>query len=103
MPSTRPRARVISERRYISARDKIVSHLEQDKPAFMAGFTDAEIGEFKVVAPALITTKPIVYLVNLSKKNFIAKKSKWLPKIADWVKDHGGGTAGRAEATLRTS
>mmetsp|Transcript_23235 Transcript_23235/g.69690 ORF Transcript_23235/g.69690 Transcript_23235/m.69690 type:complete len:276 (-) Transcript_23235:4-831(-) len=88
---------------YISARDKIVSHLEQDKPAFMAGFTDAEIGEFKVVAPALITTKPIVYLVNLSKKNFIAKKSKWLPKIADWVKDHGGGTAGRAEATLRTS
>merc|ERR1712003_260293 len=27
-----------------------------------------------------------------SKKNFIAKKSKWLPRIADWVTSHGGGT-----------
>ena len=40
----------------------------------------------------MITTKPIIYLVNLSKKNFIAKKSKWLPRIADWVTSHGGGT-----------
>ena len=77
---------------YISARDKIVSHLSEDKPAFMAGFSDAEIADFKLVAPALITTKPIVYLVNLSKKNFLRKASKWLPKIADWVKEHGGGT-----------
>ena len=77
---------------YISARDKIVAHLEEDKPAFMAGFTDSEIADFKVCAPALITTKPIIYLVNLSKKNFIAKKSKWLPRIADWVTSHGGGT-----------
>jgi obg-like ATPase 1 len=78
---------------YLSARDKIVEHLTNDKPAFMAGFTDAEIAEFKVCAPALITTKPIVYLVNLSKKNYIAKRSKWLPKIAEWIKAHGGGTS----------
>ena len=31
--------------------------------------------------------------MNLSKKNYIAKRSKWLPKIAEWIKAHGGGTS----------
>ncbi len=39
----------------------------------------------------LITTKPVVYLVNISKADFIAKKNKWLGKIAAWVQSHGGG------------
>ena len=39
----------------------------------------------------LITTKPVVYLVNISKADFIAKKNKWLSKIAAWVQSHGGG------------
>jgi ribosome-binding ATPase YchF (GTP1/OBG family) len=39
----------------------------------------------------LITTKPQIYVVNLSQKNFIRKGSKWLPKISEWVKTHGGG------------
>jgi ribosome-binding ATPase YchF (GTP1/OBG family) len=39
----------------------------------------------------LITTKPQIYVVNLSRKNFIRKASKWLPKINTWVKEHGGG------------
>jgi len=77
---------------YLAAREKVLSHLKEDKPCFMAGFTDAEIAEFKECAPALITTKPIVYLVNLSKKHYLLKKSKWLPKIAEWVTAHGGGT-----------
>jgi ribosome-binding ATPase YchF (GTP1/OBG family) len=38
-----------------------------------------------------VTTKPVIYVVNLSSKNFIRKGSKWLPKINDWVKSHGGG------------
>ena len=38
-----------------------------------------------------VTTKPQIYVVNLSQKNFIRKGSKWLPKIAEWVKNHGGG------------
>ena len=33
----------------------------------------------------------MIYVINLSQKNFIRKSSKWLPKIADWVKTHGGG------------
>lgn len=39
----------------------------------------------------LITTKPVIYVVNLSEKNFIRKSSKWLPKIKTWVDEHGGG------------
>lgn len=38
-----------------------------------------------------VTTKPMIYVINLSQKNFIRKGSKWLPKIAEWVKSHGGG------------
>ncbi len=29
----------------------------------------------------LITAKPVVYLVNLTEKAYIKKKSKWLPKV----------------------
>ena len=39
----------------------------------------------------LITTKPHIYVINLSQKSFIRKGSKWLPKIASWVESHGGG------------
>lgn len=39
----------------------------------------------------LITTKPVIYIINLSQRQFIRKSSKWLPKIKDWVDTHGGG------------
>ena len=32
-----------------------------------------------------ITAKPMIYLVNLSEKDFIRKKNKWLPKIKEYV------------------
>eukprot|EP01023_Acetabularia_acetabulum_P019621 TRINITY_DN2000_c0_g1_i1.p1 TRINITY_DN2000_c0_g1~~TRINITY_DN2000_c0_g1_i1.p1 ORF type:complete len:390 (-),score=67.99 TRINITY_DN2000_c0_g1_i1:303-1472(-) len=37
-----------------------------------------------------ISSKPVVYIVNMAEKDFIRKKNKWLPKIAEWVKNHGG-------------
>lgn len=40
----------------------------------------------------LITTKPVIYLINLSQNDFIRKKNKWLAKIHQWVTSHGGGT-----------
>merc|ERR1712039_609904 len=30
-----------------------------------------------------ITAKPMIYLVNLSEKDFIRKKNKWLPKLME--------------------
>lgn len=38
----------------------------------------------------LLTAKPVVYLVNLSEKDFLRKKNKWLPKIHEWIQNNGG-------------
>jgi obg-like ATPase 1 len=37
----------------------------------------------------LLTAKPVIYLVNMSEKGYIAKKSKFLPLLADWLKARG--------------
>ena len=38
-----------------------------------------------------ITSKPMLYLVNLSEKDFLRKKNKWLPKIKEYVDKHDPG------------
>lgn len=38
-----------------------------------------------------ITSKPVVYLVNLSVNDYKRKGNKWLVKIQDWIQAHGGG------------
>ncbi|KRX00293.1 TGS-like protein [Pseudocohnilembus persalinus] len=35
-----------------------------------------------------LTAKSIIYLVNLSSDDYLKKKNKWLPKIAQWVKEN---------------
>ena len=31
----------------------------------------------------LLTAKPVIYLVNLSERDYVRKKNKWLPKIKE--------------------
>lgn len=38
-----------------------------------------------------MTAKPVVYLVNLSEKDYIRQKNKHIPKIIEWVKTHATG------------
>ena len=38
-----------------------------------------------------LTTKPVVYLINMSEKDFIRQKNKFLVSIFEWVKNNGGG------------
>ena len=40
---------------------------------------------------SFITSKPIVYLINISIEDYVKKKNKHLPKIAKWISEHGGG------------
>lgn len=52
-----------------------------------------------------ITAKPIIYLVNLSEKDYIRKKNKWLVKIKEWIDKHDPGAmlipfSGALEAKL---
>ncbi|XP_031414108.1 obg-like ATPase 1 isoform X2 [Clupea harengus] len=35
-----------------------------------------------------LTSKPMIYLVNLSEKDYIRKKNKWLVKIKEWIDLH---------------
>ncbi|XP_046902937.1 obg-like ATPase 1 [Hypomesus transpacificus] len=38
-----------------------------------------------------LTSKPMIYLVNLTEKDYIRRKNKWLVKIKDWVDSHDPG------------
>lgn len=38
-----------------------------------------------------MTAKPVIYLVNLSERDYIRKKNKWLPKIKQWVDENNPG------------
>jgi len=38
----------------------------------------------------LLTAKPVVYLLNMTEKDYIKKGNKWLGKIKAWVDAHGG-------------
>ncbi|KAI9230688.1 MAG: GTP-binding protein YchF [Piptocephalis tieghemiana] len=39
----------------------------------------------------LITAKPVIYLVNISEKDYCRKKNKWLPKIKAWIDENNPG------------
>jgi obg-like ATPase 1 len=58
----------------------------------MAQFKIADSRQVEVINPLfLLTAKPVVYLVNLSEKDYIRRKNKHLPKIAEWIKEHAQG------------
>jgi len=40
----------------------------------------------------LLTSKPVVYLINMSTEDYVNKKNKWLGKIANWVKTNHPGS-----------
>lgn len=51
----------------------------------------------------LLTAKPVIYLVNLSEKDFLRKRNPWLPKIKAWTDTHGGEMIIPFSASLETS
>eukprot|EP00578_Thalassiosira_sp_NH16_P008084 CAMPEP_0181106148 /NCGR_PEP_ID=MMETSP1071-20121207/16375_1 /TAXON_ID=35127 /ORGANISM="Thalassiosira sp., Strain NH16" /LENGTH=428 /DNA_ID=CAMNT_0023189531 /DNA_START=94 /DNA_END=1380 /DNA_ORIENTATION=- len=73
-----------------SAYNKCLKLIESNTP--VQTHEDFSMGEVDIIRDfGLITTKPQIYVVNMSKKNFMRKGSKWLPKIQTWVNEHGGG------------
>lgn len=63
--------------------------LENDQPVRDGTWTPAEIALINEKIQ-LITTKPAIYLVNLTMKDYLRQKCKYLPAIAKWVTEHGG-------------
>ncbi|KAF2108514.1 GTP-binding protein-like protein YchF [Lophiotrema nucula] len=69
--------------------EKILEMLKDGKDVRKGNWTPKEV---EVINPLfLLTAKPVVYLVNLSEKDYIRQKNKHLPKIAQWVKEHAEG------------
>ncbi|EEA20619.1 Obg-like ATPase [Talaromyces marneffei ATCC 18224] len=68
---------------------KILQLLKDGKDVRKNDWTPKEV---EVINPLfLLTAKPVVYLVNLSEKDYLRQKNKHLPKIAEWVKEHATG------------
>lgn len=48
--------------------------------------------QVEVINPLfLLTAKPVVYLINLSEKDYIRQKNKHLPAVSSWIKEHSPG------------
>ncbi|KAF5327250.1 hypothetical protein D9619_004583 [Psilocybe cf. subviscida] len=70
--------------------EKILKTLTVDgKDVRKADWTNKEIDVVNNLT--LLTAKPITYLVNLSEKDFIRKKNKWLAKIKGWIDENNPG------------
>ncbi|CAH0554604.1 unnamed protein product [Brassicogethes aeneus] len=63
---------------------KVKSVLVDDKKHIR--FADWDVKDIEVLNKYLfLTSKPALYLVNLTEKDYIKKKNKWLIKIKEWV------------------
>ncbi|KAL1897875.1 Obg-like ATPase [Sporothrix stenoceras] len=69
--------------------EKILAWIKDGKDVRKGTWTPKEV---EVINPLfLLSAKPVVYLVNLSERDFIRKKNKHLPGVAAWIKEHAAG------------
>jgi len=89
---------------------KVKEYLESGKDVRTGvGVGDADVWNAKDIIYIneyqLLTSKPVMFLVNLSEEDYKRKKNKFLKPIHDWVMAHGGGTilpfSGELEAKLQ--
>jgi len=77
---------------FLSTMPKVKECLENNKILSKQNWTAYEVEKINEILPTLLTTKPVVYLLNMSKKSFLSKKSKHLKPVFEWINSHGGGT-----------
>ncbi|KEZ46805.1 hypothetical protein SAPIO_CDS0106 [Scedosporium apiospermum] len=69
--------------------EKILALLNEGKDVRKGDWSPKEVEVINSLL--LLTAKPVVYLVNLSERDFIRKKNKHLPKVAEWIATHAKG------------
>jgi len=74
-------------REEFNALEKALAWLQSGKDIRQGDWTAGEIEWLNKLQ--LLTAKPMVYLVNLSEKDYIRKANKWLEPLAKWVSDRG--------------
>jgi len=68
--------------------NKLQAHLEAKKQVRLNEWKAIEIEVINTLQ--LLTAKPVVYLVNMSQKDYIRRGNKWLAKLKAWVDANGG-------------
>lgn len=69
--------------------EKVIAMLKEGKDVRHGDWSPKEVEHINPMW--LLSAKPVVYLVNLSEKDYIRKKNKHLGKIAEWCKEHAPG------------
>ncbi|KAI1417094.1 putative GTP-binding protein [Hypoxylon sp. FL1857] len=69
--------------------EKVLAWLKDGKDVRKGTWTPKEVEVINTLL--LLSAKPVVYLVNLSERDYTRKKNKHLPKIAEWMKEHAAG------------
>ena len=102
-----PSATVAKEqKKELETVDKVLAWLEDGKEVRngMGHWNTTDVAYLNTYQ--LLTAKPVIYLVNLSRRDFERKKNKFLVKIHEWVQSHGGGViipfSGEVESELQT-
>ncbi|TMW60613.1 hypothetical protein Poli38472_000655 [Pythium oligandrum] len=67
---------------------RVKEWLEAGKDVSFGNWNPLEVDVLNTLQ--LLTAKPVVFLVNVSKKDYLRKGNKYLPKIAEFVKERGG-------------
>ena len=69
---------------------KVRKILKEDKKWVKTGTFDPK--EVEILNERLfLTAKPVIYLINMTEKDYKRKKNKWLPKIKEWVDKNDAG------------
>ncbi|EEB09653.1 GTP binding protein [Schizosaccharomyces japonicus yFS275] len=70
--------------------ERVLEHLTVTKQPIRKGnWTNKEI-EF-INTLLLLTAKPVIYLVNMSERDYLRQKNKYLPKIKAWIDENSPG------------
>eukprot|EP00397_Hematodinium_sp_SG-2012_P032206 GEMP01034269.1.p1 GENE.GEMP01034269.1~~GEMP01034269.1.p1 ORF type:complete len:245 (+),score=72.43 GEMP01034269.1:506-1240(+) len=77
---------------FVNTMAKVSDFLERNLILSKQQWTTIEVQKINEFLPNLITTKPVIYLLNLEKGAYITKNPKFLAKVFKWVQEHGGGT-----------
>lgn len=84
-----PRGLKKEQKEEMAIAEKILNFVKEEQKDIRFGDWNAAEVEF-LNQFQCISAKPVVYLINLSETQYIKKKSKWLPKVYEWVQAHGG-------------
>lgn len=76
---------------FFTVMDRCEELLKNNQPIGKATWNAAEIEKINELLPQALTTKPVIYLLNISKKDYIRGGNKHLAKIKKWIDEHGGG------------